>query len=276
MKVALLHPGEMGVSVGAALLNSGHEVYYLPEGRGDATVARARGAGFTASPTLADLLDSVGMVIAVCPPHGALALAEDVMAGQFDGVFVDANAISPASARQLHETVGANFVDGGIIGPPATSAGTTRLYLAGPRAAEVVDCFSESVLDARLVAGEPGAASALKMCYAAYTKGTSALLLAVRALAAAEGVDSALLAEWDISQRDLGARSAGAARGTARKAWRFVGEMAEIANTFSDQALPVGFHEAAGEIYRRMVDLQDSTDPTLEDVLTAINRDSNV
>ena len=274
MKVALLHPGEMGVSAGAALLSCGHEVFYLPAQRSEETVARATGAGFTACPSLADLVDIVDMVLAVCPPHGALALAEEVMAAQFAGVFVDANAISPASARRLYGLVGVNFVDGGIIGPPATTAGRTRLYLAGERAAEVVDCFSGSVLDARLVAGEPGAASALKMCYAAYTKGTSALLLAVRALAAAEGVDSALLAEWDISQRDLGARSAGAARGTARKAWRFVGEMEEIANTFSAQQLPAGFHAAAGEIYRRMIDLQDATDPTLEDVLTALNRDT--
>ena len=273
MKVALLHPGEMGVSVGAALLSCGNEVYYLPVGRSDVTLARARGAGFTACSSLAELVADVDMIVSICPPHAALALAEDVMAAQFTGVFVDANAISPASARLLHERVGVNFVDGGIIGPPATTAGSTRLYLAGERAAAVVDCFSTSVLDARVVAGEPGCASALKMCYAAYTKGTSALLLAVRALAAAEGVDSALLAEWDISQRDLRNRSTGAARGTARKAWRFVGEMEEIANTFNDQALPAGFHQAAGEIYRRMIDLQDATEPTLEDVLTALNGD---
>ena len=275
MKVALLHPGEMGVSVGAALLSCGNEVYYLPAGRSDATLARARGAGFAACSSLAELVAGVDMIVSICPPHAALALAEDVMAAQFTGVFVDANAISPASARLLHERVGVNFVDGAIIGPPATTAGSTRLYLAGERAAAVVDCFSTSVLDARVVAGEAGCASALKMCYAAYTKGTSALLLAVRALAAAEGVDSALLAEWDISQRDLRTRSAGAARGTARKAWRFVGEMEEIANTFNDQALPAGFHQAAGEIYRRMIDLQDAAEPTLEDVLSALNRDTS-
>lgn len=274
MKVALLHPGEMGVSVGAALLSCGHEVHYLPQRRSLETLERACGAGFTACASLADLVGRVDMIVAVCPPHGALTLAADVMAAGFNGLFVDANAVSPATARRLHERVGGNFVDGGIIGPPAVTPGSTRLYLAGERAAEVVDCFGTSVLDARLMTGEPGAASALKMCYAAYTKGTSALLLAVRALAAAEGVDSALLAEWDISQRDLATRSAGAARGTARKAWRFVGEMEEIANTFTAQALPAGFHEAAGEIYRRMSDLQDSAEPTLEDVLTALNRES--
>lgn len=109
------------------------------------------------------------------------------------------------------------------------------------------------------------------MCYAAYTKGSSALLLAIRALAAAEGVAGALLAEWGISQADLEARYTHAARGTAPKAWRFVGEMEEIARTFEARNLPSGFHQAAAEIYRRMSDLKETAEPSLEDVLTALN-----
>lgn len=271
MKIGLLHPGEMGVSVGAAALTCGHEVHWVSAGRSAATLTRAHGAGFVTCESLGALLDSVNAVISVCPPHGALTLARDVVAAGFKGIFLDANAVSPETARRLHHIVGGNFVDGGIIGPPVAADGATRLYLSGERAAQVVEWFNGSSLDARNVAGPPGAASALKMCYAAYTKGSSALLLAIRALAAAEGVAGALLAEWGISQVDLEARSTHAARGTAPKAWRFVGEMEEIARTFEARNLPSGFHQAAAEIYRRMSDLKETAEPSLEDVLTALN-----
>ena len=105
------------------------------------------------------------------------------------------------------------------------------------------------------------------MAYAAWTKGSQALIMNVRALAAAEGVDEALLAEWHRSQPDLPKRSENAARGTARKAWRWVGEMDEIAATFAAAGLPDGFHRGAGEIYRRMAVYKDAAAaPSMDDV----------
>ena len=110
-----------------------------------------------------------------------------------------------ATAEQIGAIVGASgasFVDGGIIGAPVQKAGTTRLYLSGSRASEVAALFSGSMLDARAIGAAPGAASALKVAYAAWTKCTDALVLAIRALATHEGVDQALLEEWSISQRN--------------------------------------------------------------------------
>jgi hypothetical protein len=111
------------------------------------------------------------------------------------------------------------------------------------------------------------------MCYAAYTKGTSALLLAIRALADAEGVSESLVAEWALSQPDLPDRSQGAARGTAGKAWRFVGEMEEIAASFAAQGLPGEFHLAAAAIYQRMSALKDAANPDLDQVLETLLRE---
>ena len=128
------------------------------------------------------------------------------------------------------------------------------------------------MLGVSVVNDKTTSASALKMCYAAYTKGSSALLLAVRALAEAEGVADALLEEWSISQPDLLKRVEGTARGTAGKAWRFVGEMEEIAATFEAQGLPGGFHQAAAEAYGRMSSLKDAADAGLDDVLKALLR----
>lgn len=257
MNVLLLHPGEMGSSVAAALVAAGHRVAWLPVGRSEATAARAERVGLAAEATLAAGLERAELALSICPPHAANDVAGLVHAAGFSGTFVDANAIAPATAQAIEALFGERYVDGGIIGPPAWRSGATRLYLAGPQAATVAALFAGTRVDARVLDGGSPAASALKMCYAGYTKGLSALLLAVRALAEHHGVAEALVQEWDISQPGLTARSAAAARGTAPKAWRFTGEMDEIAATFAAAAMPDGFHRAASELYTRMAALRD-------------------
>jgi hypothetical protein len=101
-----------------------------------------------------------------------------------------------------------------------------------------------------VISDEPGPASALKMAFAAWTKGTAAMLIAIRALARAEGVEEALLDEWRLSVPELIDRSAAAARSADRKGWRWVAEMEEIASTFAAAGLPDGFHKAAAEVFR--------------------------
>lgn len=270
MRIGLLHPGAMGVTVGKALRDSGHAVLWLPAGRSEATRSRAVAAGFEACDSLEELAQAADGVISVCPPAAAESLADEVMHAGFSGTFIDANAVAPETARRLHRRVGDGFVDGGIIGPPATNPGTTRLYLAGEDAPAVKDWFSDGNLTVALVAGAAGSASALKMCYAAYTKGVSALLLGIRALAEAEGVTGSLLSEWAISQPTLEARSESAALGSSPKAWRFVGEMEEIASSFAAQGLPDGFHLAAAEVYRRLEPFKDARNVSLEEVIAAL------
>ena len=111
MKLGLLHPGAMGVSVGTALQAAGHEVLWLPEGRSAATRQRAESAGFTACQDLAELTDRCAGIVSVCPPHGALALAATVVDIGFDGTYLDANAVSPATAREIHGLLGERLVD---------------------------------------------------------------------------------------------------------------------------------------------------------------------
>jgi hypothetical protein len=191
------------------------------------------------------------VIISVCPPHAAREVARSV-AG-FEGAFVDANAVAPATARELSEVVasgGGEFVDGGIVGPPPRTAGATRFYLSGTASAGVVDLFAGSAVDARVVSDEVGAASAVKMAYAAWTKGTAALLIAIRELAREEDVESILLEEWRASLPELLERSERAVRSGHSKGWRWVGEMEEIAATFSAAGLPGGFHQAAAEVFR--------------------------
>jgi 3-hydroxyisobutyrate dehydrogenase-like beta-hydroxyacid dehydrogenase len=271
--IGLLHPGEMGSSVGAAGRANGGRVLWTSEGRSASTRARAAADGLEDAGSLAALVAASDVILSVCPPDAAADLARTVSALGFSGVYVDGNAVSPATAREVGsivEKTGATYVDGGIIGPPARTRGTTRLYLSGQAALRVAALFEGGPLEPIVVDGGAGAASAVKMAYAAWTKGSSALLLAVRALAAAEGAEPALLGEWKRSQPDLPARSEAAAKGNSRKAWRFVGEMDEIAATFAGAGLPDGFHRAAGEIYRRMEGYKDAPPPSIEELARAL------
>lgn len=273
--VALLHPGNMGVTIGVAAASSGARVIWVSHQRSKATQDRARQAGLVDVENLTNAVRESGVILSVCPPHAALELARSVVERNFSGIYVDANAVSRATAEQIGETVtkaGASFVDGGIIGSPVKRPGTTRLYLSGARAQEVAELFSGSMLEARAIGEEPGSASALKMAYAAWTKCTDALILAIRALAAREGVDKALLEEWGLSQPDLERRSIQAAAVAAPKAWRYVGEMREIAATFEVAGLPSGFHDAAADIYERLAPFKNCTDgpPTVTAVVDTL------
>jgi 3-hydroxyisobutyrate dehydrogenase-like beta-hydroxyacid dehydrogenase len=251
--VGLLHPGEMGAAVGGCLVSVGHEVLWDPAGRSRATTGRALAAELTGV-AFDRLVAKSSVILSICPPHAALDVAHQVAAAGYTGCYVDANAISVATAEQVAAAVtagGAAYVDGGIIGQPPEVAGHTRLYLSGPRADEVRVLFNRSRLDARVAEGPLYAASTVKMAYAAWTKGSSALLLAARALARAGGVERTLLAEWSLSQKALGQQSEGAANAAAAKGWRWVAEMEEIAASMAVAGLPSGFHEAAADIFDR-------------------------
>lgn len=246
--VGLLHPGEMGAAVGAALRERGVSVFWASPGRSAATADRAQAAGLEDAGEIGELCRRCEILLSICPPHAALDVAR--AANGFTGVYVDANAIAPDTARAVAK-LQPRAVDGGIVGSPPHEAGTTRLYLSGAEAVEVAALFTGTRVDARVVSDRIGAASALKAAYAGWTKGSAALLLTVRELARAEGVEDALLEEWRLSIPELEERLAGAERSAGRKGWRWIGEMEEISHSMAAQDLPAGFHEAAAEVFRR-------------------------
>jgi 3-hydroxyisobutyrate dehydrogenase-like beta-hydroxyacid dehydrogenase len=240
----------MGAALGTVLRDRGLQVGWASAGRSAATRERAQAAGLYDAGSPAGLRSS-DVILSVCPPHAAIEVARSL--GRFEGVYVDANAVAPATARRVGGIVreaGGELVDAGIVGPPPREADTTRLHLSGASAPAVAGLFAGSIVDARVISDRLGDASALKMAYAAWTKGTAALLLAVRELAQREGVEEALLAEWSLSLPELHERHRRAAASAAAKGWRWVGEMVEIAATFEAADLPGGFHRAAAEVYR--------------------------
>lgn len=243
MIVGVLHPGQMGSALGAVLRNQGHDVVWASEGRSDATRARAEEAGLRDLASVGAVTDAAELLVSVCPPHAALDVAGAVT--RFGGVYLDANAVSPATAREI-AGLHACYVDGGIVGPPPRTAGTTRLYLSGDDAPDVAGLFEGSWVDARLTVD----ASALKMTYAAWSKGSAALLLAIRDTARAYRVEDDLRREWGDSVPELPGLLENAERSAAAKGWRWAGEMDEIAETFAAAGQPDGFHRAAAAVYR--------------------------
>ncbi len=257
--IGVLHPGSMGAAVGGAAVAAGQHVLWTSEDRSPATCERAERFGLDDVHWLNGVVNQADIILSICPPHAAREVAEDVRNLGYQGIYVDANAVSPDTAREVGrvvEGVGAFFVDGGIIGGPPVKPGIARLFLSGPEAPRVARAFEGGPLEVVVLDAPVGAASALKMAYAAWTKGTSALLADVLALAVREDVLEPLQAQWDeaLLRRADGLGSA------AAKAWRWVGEMEEIASTFEAAGLPGGFHHAAAEVYRRLEQFKDDPD----------------
>jgi len=271
--IAILHPGEMGAAIGARLRAKGLRVLWASAGRGVATRDRAVQAGLEDVGTLREALAACDIVLSVCPPHGALTLARDVAAARYRGLYVDANAVAPATSREVAlaiEAAGGTFVAGGISGRPPRDGIRARLYLSGRDVGHLASLLTTGELEARALDGPIGAASALKAAYAAWNKGATALAGAVRAFAAQAGVADALVAEWQGNQPDALKRIE-QLRGAARKAWRWTGEMDELAAAFAEAGLPEGFHVAAGQVYERLATFKDAgTAPPAEVILAAL------
>jgi 3-hydroxyisobutyrate dehydrogenase-like beta-hydroxyacid dehydrogenase len=273
-KLGVLHPGNMGISIAASALNSGCEVYWASQGRSAQTRERAERFDLHDAGSLAQLCETCPILVSVCPPHAAEDVADQVLDCGFAGIYIDANAISPQRAIHIGEKMtarGVVFVDGGIIGGPAWEPGRTWLYLSGRRGEEVAACFSAGPLETDVIGETIGKASALKMCFAAWTKGSTALLCAILATAEELGVWHNLERQWERYWPGFPEQTVERVREVTAKAWRFAGEMEEISATFDGAGLPGGFHAAAADLYLRIAGFKDApSTPSLEDVLAAL------
>jgi 3-hydroxyisobutyrate dehydrogenase-like beta-hydroxyacid dehydrogenase len=278
MDVSIVHPGEMGAAVAGALLGQGHRVTCALDGRSPATRTRAQALNLTDVGRVGVLARNTEVMISVCPSEASLAVAREAVG--FRGVYVDANAISPSTAMEVAAIVrthGATYVDGAIVGPRPRTAGETRLYLAGDTAPMVAALFEGTLFDARVMSSGPYSASALKMMYAAWTKGTAALLLSIDTAARDLGVDQALAAEWDHSQPELSGRVKGSAARAATSAGRWSTELEQVAKTFAGVGLPGTLHRGGAEVFARVSaniasDARDPLDRVRAALTTAASR----
>ncbi len=273
-KIGIISPGAMGISVAATMQRSGFDVYWASAGRSGSSVARAQEHNLLDAQTMANLCVTCDVLVSVCPPHTAVSIAEEVLATGFTGVYLDANAIAPNKAAYIAEMMtaaGVVFVDGSIIGGPAWEPQRTWLYLSGEQAELAASFFAAGPLETAVIGDKIGQASALKMCFAAYSKGTTALLSMILAGAEALGVRANLEEQWSRGGSDFATQTQQRVRRVTAKAWRFEGEMHEIAATFAHVGLPAGFHEAAANIYQRLAHFKEAdTHPELKEVLTSL------
>ncbi len=255
--VAVVSAGEMGHAVGAVLANSGLEVITALDGRSQRTVDLAAKAGMVDVGDAGTLVARAEIVLSIIPPDQAIGFADQISAAVksagADVVFVDCNAISPDTTGKLGAIVtasGARFVDAGIVGgPPKIGGRGPRFYASGEHAGAFA-VLADHGLDVRVIGDAVGQASALKMCYAAITKGTALLGTGALVTAEAMGVGQLLLAELRSSQAVMLDWLEGRTPGMPPKVYRWIGEMEEIAATYESAGLTPNFHLGAAEMCR--------------------------
>lgn len=267
--VGLLHPGRMGAAVGHQLTAAGSRVLWCPAGRSAGTAGRAASAGLEPVDGLAELAAVSDVLVSLCPPAVAEDVAEAVAGTGFTGVFVEANAISPARVRHIAGMLPASrVVDGCVIGPPPSERTGARLYLSGP--ADDVDAVAAlcagTAVTAVVIDGDIGQASALKMAFASYNKIASALAAVSHALAEGYGVGDQLMAEARRLTHDRLA-NLDQLPGVAARAWRWAPEMEEAAATLAAANLPDELALGAAAVFKRWDADQDDFAIALPDVL---------
>ncbi|MGI9001543.1 MAG: DUF1932 domain-containing protein [Pseudonocardia sp.] len=255
--IGVLHPGAMGAAVGSALKPVAGAVIWAAAGRSTTTSQRAEVADLVGVPDLAELARRADVIISICPPHAARDVAEQVsvaLAARPElPLYVDANAVSPATVQSIGALLGADrVVDGSIIGPPAWEPGRTVLWLSGAAADAVAELFAGSPFAAQVLGADLGAASALKACFGLQSKAVLAVWPALAVAARGYGVEDALRAELARTGVDYAAEFDDAVARAGTKAWRWVGEMEEAADALAAIGVPDGFSRAAAEVYRRM------------------------
>jgi 3-hydroxyisobutyrate dehydrogenase-like beta-hydroxyacid dehydrogenase len=257
MQVAIVAPGNMGAALAQRLTENGVEVFTSLEGRSAASAARAHTAGMTTVPL--DRLCEAGLFLSILPPSAALGFAKQMApllaAAVRKPVFVDCNAVSPDSVRQIASVIadtGTPFVDAAIIGlPPKAGGPSPHLYASGPDAMQLKTLGTVG-LDVRVLQGPIGAASGLKMCYAGINKGGAAIAAAMILAAARSGATAALYQEMSESLPNLLDSLQRQIPDMLPKAYRWVGEMREIATFAGEDTAMSQMFDAFAWLFERI------------------------
>jgi 3-hydroxyisobutyrate dehydrogenase-like beta-hydroxyacid dehydrogenase len=281
--VGIVSPGAMGAAFGRVLGAAGTRVVATLEGRSART--RQLTEGIELLPTLDDVVATSGIVLSIVPPGAALEVAGAIAgAASRTGarpVVADLNAIAPATMEAVAErleSAGLAAVDGSISGPPPRVAGTTVIYLAGPRAAQVASLDAPG-LELRVVGEAIGTASAIKMSTASFYKGQTALFAQALRAARANGVLELVLADLRRHYPDLVDDAPRLLQSIAAKSGRYVAEMNEISTSQEAAGLTPDLFSAFATVYLEL----SHTDPAghspeqvdpgakLDDVLAALD-----
>ena len=256
--IGITSPGDMGQGVAMCIKALGFNVCMASDGRSPRTRTLGEKAGLTDCHTLENLVKTCDMVLSVLDPGAAVtnakAIAAACKATNRKIVFVECNAIAPDTMREIAgimEAVGCTVVDAGIIGPPPRNGAKQRFYVSGPNA-HLMDRINSPQIIVKVAGEKIGDASAVKMCYAALTKGSIALGTELLVAARKLGIDQVLEAEFKNGQAQLHESVLTRAAGMPFKAYRWVPEMNEIAKTFGGVGLTPRLFQGVSELYAQV------------------------
>ena len=255
-KIAILSPGDMGHAVGRALSEHGFDILTYLEGRSQRTCALAKNSGFRISATLNELIHEADLLLSILVPASAETVGKEIARSLRETgettLIADCNAISPMRSERIGRTIesaGGRYIDASIIGHPPGRDVPPRFYVSG-QYADALLALDGKGITVKALGGDVGRASGIKMCYAALTKGTSTLQVALLTVAESLGLGSELREELAYSQKAaLRSMESGIPR-LPPNAHRWIGEMEEIATTFAAQGVTPNFHLGAAAIYR--------------------------
>ncbi len=275
--IAILAAGAMGAGIGLRLTEGGATVLTNLDGRGEASRRRAAEAGMTDVPL--DRIADAAIVLSIVPPGSAVELAERLApaltAGAAKPVFVDANAVSPATADRVRAALagtGCAVVDGCIIGAPPTPRGKSPAVYVSGDPDRLTAPLGRHGLDLKPMDAPFGAASGLKLVYAMSTKGVTALAAAMFLGAERNGAGEALRAELARSQPELVARFGKAMPDMLPKAYRWVAEMREVAAFLGPDDPAALMFEGAAQVYERLAADRAGSGALVETLLGAVGQ----
>ena len=281
--VGVMSPGDMGSGVGGILVRNGLRVITSLKGRSEASSTRAAEQGIVDVGSLDDVVASSDLMLSILVPSEALAFAasaaESIVRTNRHVAFADCNAVSPATGVKIGKIItaaGGMFIDAGIIGGSPRTGAIPRFYASGEHAGILAELDGKGI-SVPVMKGAVGRASGLKMLYAALTKGTAALHASTLMAAKSLGLFDDLIHELEQSQSGT-LTAMGRVNSISAQAFRWIGEMEEIASTFEDAGVTPNIHAGAAETFQKISDSSIGRervgtvdqDRTLEDTVAAM------
>lgn len=274
--IAVIAMGEMGSGIAGRLAAHGATVLTSLAGRSAASAERARAAGVEAVDDDA-LVARAQLLLSIVPPHSAPETAARFMPligkAAEKPAFVDCNAIAPQTLHEIAKPFlerGLPFLDASIIGAaPRPEGPGPRFYMAGD-ADEASGMLRGLGLDARMLSKNLGDASTLKMSYAGITKGFQALGTAMALGAGRNGALDSLVAELKDSQAGLYDWLSRQLPRMYPKAYRWDGEMREIAKFLMPEAGASGMLAGAADLYNHVA--EDNRAGPQSEIIAMLNR----
>ena len=254
--VAILSPGDMGHAVGQLLREHELKVVTCLTGRSQRTKNLAELAGIADVPDLNDMVAQSQIILSISVsemvPGICQQVADAIKATNANVLFAECNAISPQLSQQMGPIIteaGGRYIDASIVGGPPLNGSSPRFYASGDNTAEF-EGLANFGLDVRTAGTEVGQASGIKMCYAAMTKGSSALYSELLMAAEMMGLSDFVIAEFQSSQPAVLQRMERGLPGVPAKARRWVSEMEEIKDTFEHLGLTPHLFQGVADMYR--------------------------